>query len=162
MANEISIVDDDAGLVLQEKKIEVTDEKLTSILKSLYETARTDASKFRLGNYWQAVCSVAVTLLFTLLQSDLKDLVNPFTGTIICDAQRLTRYAWECDSVLFVLGLVLMALRFSRKNITEYRERDQAVKVITDRCFGKVGPQQGILERLFGFFGSIRMDLRCL
>ena len=101
-----NLIDNSNGdIVLQEKPIRVTDEKLKTTLWQVYERSRKDARTFRLCNHYGIFISVGSTLFVSLLTSEFKDL-GPENAVIFSSLQ-LTRAAWIICILSFAFGIIL-------------------------------------------------------
>lgn len=125
MADNLSLLTNDE-FVMQERPIQVTDEKLNRLLSSTYETARKDARKFKIYNHYGIFFSIAGSLIITLLTSS-------FNNYEIISSSTLTIIAWIVFSVSLITGIVLAIIRASLQNNDEHTQRDKAVEKIIDK-----------------------------
>lgn len=125
MADNLSLISDDA-FVMQERSIQVTDEKLNRLLSNTYETARKDARSFKLYNHYGLFFSFASSLFLTLLTSKFNDYK-------IIDSNSLTFIAWIVLAASVITGTVLAIIRASKQSNDEHSDRDTAVNNIIEK-----------------------------
>ena len=124
MANNLSLISDDK-IVVQERSIQVTDEKLNRLLLTTYEKARKDANSFKLYNHYGVFFSIAGSLIVTLLTSTFHDFEKISSKT-------LTGIAWVVFAVSLIIGIVLALIRASKQGSDEHDERDKTVGEILE------------------------------
>ena len=127
MRGKTSIVNDSGGLVLEERKITVSDEKLKTILMRLYERSRKDATKFQWYEMYQVCWSIFFTLVLTLATTGVSDFKAPFSDKILMAESTVEMMCWVVAFVLFVFGLVCVFWRMKSKVNDQNSERDVAV-----------------------------------
>jgi len=131
MANNLSLISNDK-IVVQERSIQVTDEKLNRLLLTTYEKARKDANSFKLYNHYGLFISIAGSLIVTLLTSTFHDLEKISSKT-------LTGIAWSVFAVSLITGIVLALIRASKQGSDEHDERDKTVGEILERIVSDEG-----------------------
>lgn len=110
---------------LLESHINVTDEKLKSLLMQVYETARRDAdNSSHWFNHYPEAFSIFMTLLITLV-------ITMFTGNF---KEVWMRNAFGgCMVLALVAGIVMLYIKMRHGNQDANIERDNAVqKVLED------------------------------
>lgn len=122
MANNLSLISNEQ-IVVQERSIQVTDEKLTRLLLNTYEQARVDAHEFKLYNHYSVFFSIAGSLFITLLTSTFHDFS-------VFSSKTLTYMAWGVFVISLFVGISLAIVRASQQRNDEHTERDQAVEKI--------------------------------
>ncbi len=129
MAN--NLIDTSLGdIVIQEKPIRVTDEKLSNMLAKTYEQARKDACKFKIYKHYGVFLSIAGTLFVTLITATCHD----FLGI---KSEIITAIFWGIFSISLLTGIVLAMLCASFKRNSENDERDLAVEKILNSITNK-------------------------
>lgn len=124
--NKKSIVTTSNQIVCQETSIQLSDQKMKNVLSSVYEQARTDATKFKISNYYGVFLSVALTLLVALLTCDFKPL-----GQI--QAEMVKNIFGGCFILCAIIGFCLILVNVSKKHANVNEERDKAInKAITE------------------------------
>ncbi len=121
--NGSSIVTDSENIVCHERKVEISDEKLKSLLMRSYETARKDARSFKFYKLHNVFLSIASTLFITLLTSDFKSFDAIQSSTI-------STIAWGVFVLCLLLGIITASVSGSKGNTNEAIERNQAVDTI--------------------------------
>ena len=109
---------------LQESHINVTDEKLKSLLMQVYETARRDANNSsHWFNHYPEAFSIFITLLVTLV-------ITMFTGNF--------KEVWMCYTfggftvMALVTGIVMMYAKMKHCNQDVNTERDNVVRKVLE------------------------------
>lgn len=129
MAN--NLIDTSLGeIVIQEKPIRVTDEKLSSMLSKTYEQARKDACKFKVYKHYGVFLSTAGTLFITLLTTTFHD----FLGI---DSKTVSVIFWVAFVLTLITGIVLAVICASQQRNDENDERDLAVEKILNNIKDK-------------------------
>lgn len=132
MPKQNQIIADDQGLILKERPIQITDERLNTILKEIYERARKDEKGCKWYDYYGVLWSSFFTLLLTLL---------PQMFTVDLAAEKWAGSQWvfvvECivDFLLFVWAISATTARMNHKVSDVMSERDVAVSECLDRNF---------------------------
>ena len=99
MVSNKNIIDTrDEGIVVKERPISLSDEKLRNALSRAYEEAQKDMSKFHFCNLYSVFLSIAGTLFLSLLTSDFHAL-----GSVT--AESITFVAWILFGVFGVLSI---------------------------------------------------------
>ena len=132
MPKQNQIIASDQGLILQERPIQITDERLNTILKEVYERARKDERGCKWYDYYGIVWSSFFTLLLTLLsQISTVDLVAKEWGV------RQWVFFVECIVDFFLLTLAIGAtiVRMNQKVSDAMLERDIVVSECLDRHY---------------------------
>ena len=132
MPKQNQIIAADQRLILQERPIQITDERLNAILKEVYERARKDERGCKWYDYYGVVWSSFFTLLLTLLsQFFTVDLIVKDWGV----SQRV--FVGECvfDSILFIVAIIATIKRMNQKVSNAISERDVAVRECLDRHY---------------------------
>ena len=119
MANNLSLISDEK-IVVQERSIQVTDEKLNRLLLTTYEQARKDANSFKLYNHYGVFFSIAGSLIVTLLTSTFHDFEK-------ISSKNLTGIAWVVFAASLIIGIMLALIRASKQGSDEHEERDKTV-----------------------------------
>lgn len=116
----------DPGIVVNETKITISDEKLSSLLLKAYEAAQQDSRIFRIHDLWGIFWSIAGTLVVALITTDKFASIGPFEseGTriliiIVC-------------VITTIIGIVLSICRVREKAKNDIISRDKAVEKIVE------------------------------
>lgn len=125
MADNLSLISNDE-FVVQERPIQVTDEKLNRLLTNTYETARKDARSFKLYNHYGLFFSFAISLFITLLTAKFNDYE-------IIGSNTLTIIAWVVLAISVITGIILAIIRASKQSNDEHTARDKAVNKIIEK-----------------------------
>ena len=122
-----NIIDNsDAGIVVKETQIRISDEKLTGMLSKAYEAAQRNTNSFRIHDLWGICWSISGTLLLSLLTSDFKTIGEIDSKTVSIIATIIL--------LLFVLaGIILSIWRVRDRSSNNTLERDKAVDDIMDK-----------------------------
>ena len=129
MAN--NLIDTSLGdIVIQEKPIRVTDEKLSNMLSKTYEQARKDACKFKFYKHYGVFLSMAGTLFITLLTTTFHD----FLGI---DSKTISAIFWVAFVLTLITGIILAVICASKQRNDENDERDLAVEKILNNIKDK-------------------------
>lgn len=128
MSKGIPIVDTSNSLILQERPIHITDERLNSILKEVYERARSDERGSRWYDYYDVAWSMFTTLLLSILPGF-------WTVDFTVKGAGLTIFIIECviDFVLLVIAVAMTISRMNRKVMNAAAERDDVVRKCIER-----------------------------
>lgn len=112
-----------SSLVCTEQAIQISDEKLKSVLCKTYETARTDANKFKIYKHFGIFLSIGFTLLITLLTSEFGALgtISGSTLRIICIVVCI---------ISFIIGVAFIILFAILKGSNVFKDRDKAINEI--------------------------------
>lgn len=117
---------DSRDIVIEDKRLHISDEKIRSSLEKSYEAARIDARKFKFYKAFGIFFSVAFSLLIALLTAEFKAL-----GGI--SANCMMWIAIVLCSGCFITGVVLVVLYVFHKDKSLFVERDEAVsKLLQD------------------------------
>lgn len=122
--NQQSLIDtSSSSLVCTEQAIQISDEKLKSVLCKTYETARTDANKFKIYKHFGIFLSIGFTLLITLLTSEFGALgtISGSTLRIICIVVCI---------ISFIIGVAFIILFAIFKGSNVFIDRDKAINEI--------------------------------
>lgn len=122
--NQQSLIDtSSSSLVCTEQAIQISDEKLKSVLCKTYETARTDANKFKIYKHFGIFLSIGFTLLITLLTSEFGALgtISGSTLRIICIVVCI---------ISFIIGVAFIILFAILKGSNVFKDRDKAINEI--------------------------------
>ena len=123
MPNKLGLISNE--FVVQERSINVTDEKLNRLLSNTYETARKDANSFKWYNHYGIFFSFGISLFITLLTSTFNDYE-------IVNGNTLTIWAWVACVVSIGIGTLLAIVRATKQSNDEHADRDKAVKNVID------------------------------
>lgn len=132
MPNPIQIIAEDQGLTLQERPIQISDERLNTILKEVYERARKDERGVRWYDYYGVAWSSFFTLLVALLSQFF---------TIDFSVEKWGGCQWvfvfECivDIGLLVWAIASTMVRMAKKLSDMMSERDAAVAECLNRHY---------------------------
>lgn len=119
-----NIIDQNAGgLVITEKLVQISDEKIKGILAQAYEYARRDARVVHWYDCGIAVLTNAGLLLVTLMTANFHDVLG-------LNGETLQHVAWAVWLVLVVVGLLAASRRSCEQSKEEHEERDRAVEEI--------------------------------
>ena len=133
MPNKLGLISNE--FVVQERSINVTDEKLIRLLSNTYETARKDANSFKLYNHYGIFFSFGISLFITLLTSTFNDFEK-------VDGSTLTIIAWIVCAVSIIFGTVLAIIRASKQSSDEHTDRDNAVNKTIDAILSEDNKRQ--------------------
>ena len=131
MANNLSLISNDK-IIVQERSIQVTDEKLNRLLLTTYEKARKDANTFKLYNHYGVFISIAGSLIIPLLTSTFHDF-----GKI--SGKTLTGITWGLFAASLIFGIILALIRASKQGSDEHDERDKTVGEIIEKIVSEEG-----------------------
>ena len=127
MISNMNIIDTkDEGIVVKERPISISDEKLRNSLSRAYEEAQKDMSEFHFYNLYNVLLSIASTLFLSLLTSDFHAI-----GAIT--AENITICAWVICIGSGFLGGILACYKVSKKTKNDTSNRDAAVKKVFDQ-----------------------------
>ncbi len=113
------------NLVCKEFPINLTDEKLKSVLSKTYERARKDANKFRIYKHFGIFLSIGLTLLIALLTAEFKPL-GMISGAV------LQTICIILCCLTFVVGFIFLIMFAMLKDSNILDERDKAVNEIME------------------------------
>lgn len=132
MSDPIQIIDEDKGLTLQERPIRISDERLNTILKEVYERARKDERGVKLYDYYGIVWSSFFTLFLTILSQF-------FTIDFLSEQWSGCQWVFviECvvDIVLLVGAIIVTIVRMNKKISDMMSERDTVVAECLNRHY---------------------------
>lgn len=121
---ENTLIDSSSGdIIIQEKAIRISDEKLSSMLLKTYEQAREDAGKFKLYKYYGVFLSIAFTLFITLLTTSFNDFLG-IAGEVI------SLIFWVVFALSLASGTVLAVICASNMRNNQNSERDMAIEKV--------------------------------
>lgn len=126
MANDplnIIVCDDDSRIIMQEKPVYLSDEKLKGIMLKTYEKALMDAEKPKFYNHYGIFFSIFTTLLLSLLTSSFQDI-----GQI--KAETLTILAWCLCIGCLLVGILMLSISTHHKSKYNTNNRDKAINEI--------------------------------
>lgn len=117
------IVSNDNGIVVKERSVTLSDEKLKGVMSKTYERAQHDMNTIKIYKFYNVFLSIAGTLLLTLLTSKFGNLGNLSAGCI-------TIVAWVICIGCAITGVVFMGIYYSQKGKHDTHNRDAAVNEI--------------------------------
>lgn len=121
---ENNIIDfSDPGIVVKETTVHLSDEKLKNALSRTYERAQQDMNSFKFYDHYGVFLSIASTLFISLMTSDFGAIGN-------IDQKTVTLLVWLICIVSGIVGLVCLAIWFSKKTHNKTSDRDIAVDQI--------------------------------
>lgn len=128
MPRGIPIVDTNNSLILQERPIHITDERLNSILKEVYEQARSDERGSRWYDYYAVAWSMFTTLLLSLLP-------GLWTVDFQTKGAAVVIFIIECmiDLALLIAAVAMTVFRMNKKVMDAASERDDVVRKCIER-----------------------------
>lgn len=121
MAN--NIIQSNQGIVMVERQVTLTDEKLSGILLRTYEKAVADVTKWKYYNLYSVLLSVAGTLFFSLLTSEFYAI-----GPIKADTVKNTVILLTIISA--ILGFVFLGISVNQKKKSDTEVRDESINEI--------------------------------
>lgn len=132
MPKQNQIIAADQGLILQERPIQITDERLNAILKEVYERARKDERGVKWYDYYVGIWSSFFTLLMTLISQFFA--IN-FSSEKWSGCQCVFFIECILDILLFVGAIIATIVRMNKKISDMMLERDVAVSECLSRHF---------------------------
>lgn len=119
-----NIIDQSAGgLVITEKLVQISDEKIKGILAQAYECARRDARAVHWYDCSITILTNAGLLLVTLMTANFHDVFG-------LKGETLQHGAWAVWLLLVAVGLFAACRRSCEQSKDEHEERDKAVEEI--------------------------------
>lgn len=124
--NKAIIDSSDPGIVVEEQKVSLSDEKLKRVMATMYEHGLKDGKDFSLSNHYGIFLSIAGTLIVTLLSSEFKAIaglsVNIITGVM-----------WCICIVSLLIGIGLLVLRGNNTVASYSEKREMAVNEVFNK-----------------------------
>lgn len=116
------------GITLKEISVNLSDEKLKTMLSRAYETAQQDATKFKFHKIYGISLSICGTLALTILTSSFNP-IGPVSSKMVSIIAILI--------CIFtgIIGLIQLLYNVSHKTNNNIAERDEAIqKIFKDYC----------------------------
>ncbi len=127
MGNNNIIDNKNAGIVVTETKVTISNEKLKGLLLKAYEEALKDSHRFRIHDLWGICWSIVGTLVITFLTSDF----NPVFGL---ESEKVKIIAIIICLIFALAGIWLTIWRVRKKTEMDTDSRDKAVDRIANEC----------------------------
>ena len=108
-------------VIVSDTQIQLSDQKLRSLLSAMYEKGENDARRFSPWKSYAPCFSVALTLLIALLTSEF----HPVFGF---SSETVTAVAFFLLSVSALLGFVFLLYGFQVRNSDLTEKRDKAIE----------------------------------
>ena len=125
MTKQMRQISDSSGIdiILEEKNVKVSDEKLKSMLSEAYEAAQCKSDEFRFSKLWNVFLSISGTLLLSIFTASFNEI-----GYL--SANEVRNLVFFVCTVFGILGFVLLICRSNRTIKNRVSERNDAVDMI--------------------------------
>ena len=130
MVNSAKIRHSSNGIVVEDTRITLSNEKLTGILLHTYEKAINNATRWRFYNLYKVLLSIAGTLFVTLFTSSFNDI-----GQI--NAETIRSIVIFITISCTVSGFIFLGISIYQKKKSDTEERDYAIDEVIGRYFGQ-------------------------